>query len=186
MTDDVDPTSPRLKVVAEQSDQERTVKFARSDIDFHLRQLAANVIRVVRGAGSSSDLVRQCHKVVECAHAYHEAAGHWPPAFELSEMLRIDEQDVKGSDFWINRHYAKEQMVSGALRLTAGRLVEQKLQEGHGEREMMDGFRSLERLFEESRHQREQEARLARSMVKATANATSKKKGQSKVEPIDL
>lgn len=142
-----DDERPKLTVVAENSDRQIATEFARSDLDYRLRDLAANIIRVVHGAGKSHDLINQCISVIDAAREYHEAAGRLPSSVELDRMLRIRQPDPVGSDFSIDRHCAMEEMISGSLRLTAARLLDQKLQETHGEQQLTEGFHRLERLI---------------------------------------
>jgi len=120
--------------------------------------LAANVIRVVRGAGRPEELGRQCAEVVQAYRDYHEALGEWPSSYLIGETLSVRHREYRAkTDRAWEWEDAIHQMVAGGLQVAASQLLEQRTQEQAGEREMFDGLR----VIEEQR--RENAAAAARS-----------------------
>lgn len=171
-----DDERPKLRVVAANSQSQIETEYARDRLDYSLRNLAANVIRIVRGAGKSHELLSQCMDVIEAAEEYHSAASHLPTARELEAMLSITRPREDGDYFWRQRQDAVEQMISGSLRVAAGRLLQQSLQEDHGDKQLNDGFRYLEQLHAERRKEREDVERAARAAARAKPRSKSKAK----------
>jgi hypothetical protein len=64
-----------VKLVSENSDAEIAENDALAAVEWALRDLAANILRVVRGAGKPYDLGRQAVEFANALVAYREAAG---------------------------------------------------------------------------------------------------------------
>lgn len=167
-----DDEKPKLQLVAENSQGEIDANWAQQDVDRALVELAANVIRVVRGAGKPHQLLGQCADVVNAAVAYREAAGMLPSPFSLAESIRLRHEGFEYDDhFWLERQISKRLMIDGALQVAASKLLGQHLQIRRGEDEMDRGIRNLERAKEDLRKKRAAEERAARPRA-----AVSKKK----------
>jgi hypothetical protein len=123
---------------------------AKQAIQWPLRELAANVMRISRGAGKPYDLLQNCYDIVQCFQEYRETHGAWPSSSDIEEALKFRE-DRDYSRPHDERADAIEDVVSGALRMAAGRIVNQKLQADHGENELMRGIERIERHREELR-----------------------------------
>jgi hypothetical protein len=65
---------------------------AEQELTDSLREAAANVLRVVRGAGKPHALVNQFGEVISSAVKFKEAAGHWPPSDMLARALKLDDE----------------------------------------------------------------------------------------------
>jgi hypothetical protein len=87
------------KIVASTTDEERAEHRARQDLDYPLRELAANLLRVVRGAGKPYALSRQMSDVLDGFATYREAVGHWPPSEAITQILEITRTNTV--DAWI-------------------------------------------------------------------------------------
>lgn len=176
MTADEDK-HPHLRLAVENDQRSIDRGWARNDVGRELRELAANIIRVVRGAGKPDEISGQCVAVLKAVQTYRDAAGHWPASHEISEALSISRDyftDVY-NDAW-EREDARDTIVRGALQVVASRLVGQNTQEQRGRSEMTDGLLRLERIRAE-RAQREAEIERAR---RASLRPKSKSKPRKK------
>lgn len=115
-------------------------------VSWALRNLAANLLRVTRGAGKADEIGLQAKAVVDAFLAYREVAGHFPSPYDLEEILSLGVD----RDFWerlgedaSERREAKETIISGSLQIVASRFVGQKTQERSGDSEMSRGVRIL-------------------------------------------
>ena len=157
MGNDSEPDRPDLRAIAETSAAEIETSEASNTLRWALRDLTANLLRIVRGAGSPYSIGQQVPALIAALTSYRDAVGHWPRAQDVTEMLSIDRnhewrQDVP--DSVLDRVDAKEQIVRGALQQAASRLVDQRMQERAGESEMHDGIRNLEAAREKGRKER--------------------------------
>jgi hypothetical protein len=132
--------------------------FAEQELRNALRETAANMLRVIRGAGRPYELVKQFNNVVQIAIKFRDAFGHWPPSHTLGEMLAMhdeihamDEKESAGrftkeamerwyEDGTMDRKFAERSIKAGVLQIIASQFVGQTLQERAGESEMSDGI----------------------------------------------
>ena len=173
MDDAGKPEQPDLRAVAENTEADKARQWATGGVSWALRDLTANLLRIVRGAGKPYEIVRQADELLQALVAYQKAVGHWPPSHELAEMLSVDRNEewrsqLKNSE--LNRLYAEERIVRGALQKTASRLIGQATQEAAGDSEMYDGLRGLEAARAESRREME----VARPPVRRVAKRRPK------------
>lgn len=146
MTDE-NKTGPRL--VAANDEREIRRHRAQEVVEEAFERLAANMLRVIRGAGQAHYLAQQCLGVVEACRAYHEAVGHWPPAHEIQAGLGIPRPAYHEDT--IVRDNALHRIMSGSLQVIASKMLGQHLQEAAGDREIHDGMRQYEEWREERR-----------------------------------
>jgi hypothetical protein len=134
---------------------------AEQDFTDYLREAAANVLRVIRGAGRPGLLIRQFNDVLKAAVAFQEAAGHWPPSAMLSSVLAVEDEadeifkkhasgqikqesiDRWDSDGTFDEMYAEGTIQRGALQIIASKLLDQAVQVSAGKSEMHGGIRRL-------------------------------------------
>lgn len=69
----------KMPVVSENSDQ----AIALSQVQWALHELAANLMRITRGAGT------QAKRLLEVAAAYRDVVGHLPGSDELAGAIRL-------------------------------------------------------------------------------------------------
>ena len=126
-----------------------------------LREAAANVLRVIRGAGRPHALIKQFDDVIGAAVRFKEVAGHWPTSQMWTRALAVgDEADEifakhasgqirqESIDRWekdgtFDRMYAEGTIQRGALQIIASKLLDQALQVSAGKHEMHEGIRRL-------------------------------------------
>jgi len=130
-------------------------KLAAALLGASLRRLAANLMRIVRGAGKPNDLAEEMAAALTAFKGYHEAVGKWPSSYEISEALsvRITERDWRRwrADGTFEQEVAFMTICQGALQIVASQLLSQPLQIAAGEREVYDGVFRIERAREERR-----------------------------------
>jgi len=185
MTDEND--RPKLTVVAENTQSAIESKqsaiaaqWAQHDFDHKLIELAANIIRVVRGAGRPYDVIVQCDEVVKAAVEVRDKSKRLPSQESVASALRLKHEEIDYSKPWADRESARQDMVSGALQIAASRLLGQPLQIAQGEREMHGAYMQLLRISEELRLEREAEARAARARAAPQRKPTQKKARKTK------
>lgn len=173
-----------MRIVSENSPDDIKRHREQARVNRALRVLAANIMRVARGAGRPEELGLNAQAVVETMVAYHEAVGHYPPSEELAVSLPIENSaeimERVGSE-GRTRLRAEQDMIRGALQVAASRLLGQGTQESMGRTEMMRGFHALEDAEAQSR------LRWARQhSAPKVARSPKKKKAKPKAPLIDL
>src|SRR5262245_54650182 len=80
---------PDLRIAAEMSETEIKRERAAAILRASLRELTANLMRIVRGAGKPYDVGEQLVAALSAFKDYREAVGEWPSQYEISEALSI-------------------------------------------------------------------------------------------------
>jgi hypothetical protein len=115
-----------------------------------IRQLAANLLRVMRGTGRPEDIVRHARAFVAACAAHRQIAGHDPDAADVAEALRLELAPERGDDgefgSWSEWDSAVREMVHGGLQVAAAELLDQHAQAAAGRRELFSGYRDIERI----------------------------------------
>lgn len=148
-----------LKVVSSQTSTQIERNRAEGDLEFPFRNLAANVIRTVRGAGRPEDMVAQMLACLDAAEAYRKLTGHYPKAKIYRRFLNLaefyfdpttwaDEREKEAIKQLAMSGYPEriegERMIHrGALQVAASRLLGQHTQEVLGDHEMYAGVHLL-------------------------------------------
>lgn len=150
-----------MRIVSENSAEDLARFEAERQVDLALRELAANVLRVVRGAGRPYELDRQAIAFAEACEAYREAVGHYPASEGLGAALHVREILEPGK--WGEQEHefaeAREAMIRGGLQIAASRLLGQPTQERAGESELFDGGRQYAAYCETQRKEWARERR---------------------------
>jgi hypothetical protein len=148
---------PDFTVIEGGGPEGRDRLLAEQEFTFALRQTAANMLRIIRGAGKPFELLTQMSDVVAAAIKVRDATGHLPHELlqtilhgtdettALWEKLQKGEIDEATIDRWqedgtISRMYAERIIKDGVLQMVASQLVGQMLQERAGETELRDGI----------------------------------------------
>jgi len=183
MSDDED--RPKLTVVADNPQPKRDERYAQQQFERALLQLAANIIRVVRGAGKPYEVILQCNEVVNTAIEVRDKAGNMPSDATVANILMLGHEEIHDYDsLWSERKIAMRRMVSGALRVAASSLLQQQLQVQHGQREMDEAFDYLRYRYAEEQKKREAEARAARAKP-APSRKPAKRKSAAKRKKME-
>lgn len=111
-----------LRVVSETPEIEIKRKRAEEDLDLPFRELAANVLRIVRGAGKPEDLLDQMQHAIDVSAQHRQVHGAWPAPSTLAEILRLDDPNI-GSEVGLIR--ATHPICRASLQICASRLVQQ-------------------------------------------------------------
>ncbi|MDE3811637.1 hypothetical protein I7I49_15280 [Sinorhizobium meliloti] len=112
MSDDQD--RPKLTVVAENTRQQIDSNLLQEEIEYALRVLAANVIRVVRGAGKPDDIIYQCNDVVKAAVEYKEKVGRFVSSDAVAGALRLARERIDDYDSF---HGQRQRIPTGRAAL---------------------------------------------------------------------
>lgn len=135
---------------------------ANENLRWPLRDLAANLMRITRGAGKPYHLVNEINAVVSALNSYKEAFGHFPDSDTLRQTLNIsldEEKEDRLSDRALLWFYAEEKMMKGGLQMAASKLLGQTPQERMGHREVFEGLTEIE-------HQRAENVKNSRGFSK--------------------
>lgn len=78
-------------------EQVRRREWTKVDLSWAVRECAANLLRIVRGAGKPHELLLQMKKVIESAVKFQEVHGYWPDDVIAAELHLVDErQEIFG------------------------------------------------------------------------------------------
>jgi hypothetical protein len=158
--------------VIEGGDERRNPEqdIAEQELADALRDAAANVLRIIRGAGKPYSLIKQFGDVIRAVSDFKEAAGHWPPSDMLARMLKLDDEvseiyhrsksgqirqesiDRWKQDSTFERLYAERVIQRGVLQIIASKLLGQTAQASAGVSEMHQGIRDMIEAQEEHRN----------------------------------
>jgi hypothetical protein len=79
-----------MRLVSDQSDEDIRKRKSRDALEGPLRELAANLLRTIRGAGKPLELFDQMERCVALSREYAEAHGYMPSEGLLHEILDCD------------------------------------------------------------------------------------------------
>jgi hypothetical protein len=156
---------PDLKVIEgngpekEEKERQQALEWAKDDFSWAIREVAANMLRIIRGAGKPYELLLQMKRAIDAAIKFQEVHQHWPQDVIANE-LRVQCEDEKiyagfregkfiqaDLDRWrddgtFDRMIDEHTILRGALQAIASELIGQSTQKIAGERELRDGIRS--------------------------------------------
>jgi hypothetical protein len=130
---------------------------AEQEFEFALREAAANMLRIIRGAGKSYALLKQLSDVVAAAVKVRDVTGQLPidiletvlrrerkteAIWEKRRTGEIDETSIERwqDDGTFDKIEAEDSIQAGVLQIIASQFVGQKTQECAGESEMRNGI----------------------------------------------
>lgn len=149
-----------MRVVSSNSDKEIAAGRALERLRWPMRELAANMLRVVRGAGRPYELPSQIAKVLSLMEDYRDVAGHYPSDYDIGDTINIRNETGGRSDDWA---HGIDTMVQGALQVAASTLVNQSTQKSVGEHELIEGLAQIEEIREGNRREARSWASPARA-----------------------
>jgi hypothetical protein len=176
--------------------QERDRQWAKQEFSEAIRETAANMLRIIRGAGKPHELLGQMKAAIDSAIKFRELHNQWPFDVISTDLLLEDEMETilaKGQrgeideariDRWwkdgrFDRMMAKHTISKGVLRVIASELIGQDLQKSHGDDEFHQGIQHWIRVRDE-RIQKDREA------AKAARPAPAKRKPRKPSGPVVL
>lgn len=110
-----------------------------------LRKMAANLMRIARGAGNPYELEQQITSLSDYLKSYRDLVGHGVSDHIVYDCLNIRQRLDHDTDAdYRRRHEAKETMMLGAIQVAASRLTRNTTQEIAGDRQMLDGVELLQ------------------------------------------
>lgn len=167
-----------VKLVAENDPKELSRKERYYDVERALLGLAANLLRVCRGAGRPADIAEQCFYLLRMFEEYRKEVGQYPLPQEIAETLNFralqNTDDFQG--LALTRQRALEHIIAGSLQLVASSYLEQHLQISAGENELEAGVAELNSYHEELKSKRLSEKRGKRSRTEVAAELRKKRR----------
>lgn len=142
----MDRDPPDLKVVSSKTDHDLALAGAQKDIERATKQLAANMIRVIRGAGEPLYLFDQ---VVDLHRAFRECP-EGTMIGQINDAMVTALNRGLSEDGW-DFDSGIDDIERGALRAVAARLLGQHAQASLGNRDLWEGYYRVERYRERSR-----------------------------------
>jgi hypothetical protein len=142
----------------EERERGRDREFAKHEFSWAIRDTAANMLRIIRGAGKPFELLLQMKKAIDSAIKFQELHNHWPDDVIANDLQLEDEMekvlarrregalDQVTTDRWwkdgtFDRMMAEHTIYRGALQAIASELIGQNTQKRSGESEFHDGIR---------------------------------------------
>jgi hypothetical protein len=180
----------------EERERERDREWAKLEFSWAIRDTAANMLRIIRGAGKPYELLFQMKKAIDSAIKFQELHHHWPSDVIANDLQLEDEMEkvlARGREgtldqvtidrWWkdgtFDRMMAEHTIHRGALQAIASELIGQNTQKRSGETEFHDGIRHWIRVRDE-RIQKDREA------AKAARPAPPKRKPRKPTKPVRL
>jgi len=147
--DDEKPKPPHLRLVVENDKQAVSEEWARLHLVGPIEDLAANILRVIRGAGRPTEIYDLCGELLDAFQDFRAKTGHWPRGDQIAGILNI-ENAMKHEP--TERDRAVNRIARGSLQFLASRMLGQRSQQSAGEYEIYDGIRDLEAERERARN----------------------------------
>jgi hypothetical protein len=148
-----------------------------------IRDVAANMLRIIRGAGKPYDLLRQIKTVVEVADRFQHLHQRFPSDI-IANILRLESEaetiiarvregdgfSQSDVDRWLadgtfEKMWAEHTVLCGSLQIIASDLVGQTTQKTAGQREFRDGLREVERVRADRRQKAHEGQRAGRNAI---------------------
>jgi hypothetical protein len=186
----IDGDGPRK----EERDRDRDREWTKHEFSWAIRDTAANMLRIIRGAGKPYELLMQMKKAIDSAIKFQELHGYWPFDVIANDLLIEDEMetflararegklDQATVDRWrddgtFDKMMAQNSMYRGALQSIASELIGQNTQKRSGENEFYEGLRQWMKI-------REERIRKEREAARASRPTARKRKKPNK--PVEL
>ncbi len=132
-----------------QTEAEIELQNCEREVDYRLRDLSANLLRLIRGGGKSYEVENQLKHAQNAIERYRATASHGVPPHLIDGALnlRLEAPDgvEENSEDRIWRD-GQERMIRGALQIAASHLLGQNSQGAKGTDELYEGQRIIEEL----------------------------------------
>lgn len=141
-----------MEIVSNNTQAEISRKKDLDDISFCLIDLAANILRVIRGAGRPEEICMQIINTAARLKDFKSDHGYGPSSNEVFDMLYLLRAYRNGEPLK-DRAIADHTIICGALQIAASTLLGQNTQASAGHREMYEGLIEVQRLRTATRDQ---------------------------------
>lgn len=144
------------------SDADLARRFAMQIVEDRLRELAANILRTIRGTGNPHTILSEAQALIDATLSYREQVGEFPAPDKIGKALDIDAPDERLNHVSPEAEAvvtARNRIIHGALQVAASRMVEQRPQEAADNTELREGIDAL-RAATEERRKRKPKSRL--------------------------
>lgn len=137
-----------MRIVSKQSEEEIRKRRTAEALAPVMRQLTANLLRIVRGSGSPKYIRHQLENCIRAIEAYEKAHKSAPDAL-FRRALDCDAAQVEFRP-WIkklkktNRDEALKSIRRGSLQIAASMLVDTYAQQTAGESEV---YKGIDRIY---------------------------------------
>jgi hypothetical protein len=148
-----------VKLVVENDPAEVMRRREFHNVRFFLVKLAANMLRVSRGAGRPSDIGMQCLELLKSFEKYREVVGQNPLSQDIADALNFrNSREANGYPEYENgRTRAIHEILAGSLQYVASEYLNQHPQIATGETQLLEGIRKLEAHHKAERKKWERE-----------------------------
>jgi hypothetical protein len=106
-----------VPIVSENSEADIARHSALARVEWRLRELAANLLRIIRGAGKPYEVMLQMGELAEAIQAYQDVSGR-PPWDQFNRALDVS-RNIKAMQDWSaedrHRQDAEDQIIPGGL-----------------------------------------------------------------------
>jgi len=170
-------------------------------VKWALRELSANILRIVRGAGKPEALARDLLEAVKAMSEYREVMGQGVAPWDITAMLDPDDSDLElrpgrhpelspedrkaryeDGSAWLEE--AMLTMRRGSLQIAASMLLGQNTQVRAGERELSRGAQEHHAALEQGEAlRRKRWAEAHKKPKRATRPRKVKKSDESEKDP---
>ncbi|WMT78867.1 hypothetical protein [Bradyrhizobium sp. Ash2021] len=178
----------------EERERQQAREWAKADVERTIREVAANMLRIIRGAGKPYEILIQMKAVIDAAIKFQEVHNYWPNDVIANELHLTS----KDEEYWEGEkqgRYTKEQVERwlgdgrhqqiltehtiqrGALQAIASALIGQDMRQRAGESEFHDGLRRWAENREERLRKRREAERAAARGATSTKKKTRAKRG---------
>jgi hypothetical protein len=202
----IDGDGPDKGEKRRQEDERRRLQnqeWTKSEFSWAIRETAANMLRIIRGAGKPYELLLQMKKAIDSAVKFQEAHNHWPTDVIANDLRLHDEMEeclergcagtlnqVHIDRWWkdgtFDKMSAEHTIYRGVLQIVASHMIGQNTQERAGDSEFHEGLRRLEDIREQRRKEFLAEQRANRSAPRPLALKKRKRAPRKPPEEIVL
>ncbi|WP_324749660.1 hypothetical protein SH591_14165 [Sphingomonas sp. LY54] len=142
--EDFSEAPSRLHLIIANSEADIAAREARCELRAALRSFAANLLRIMRGAGKPAEIAGQCVDLLGALERYRAACGRIADAAEMIDALELPRRRQ------LRRHLSadmrrifdgEQKLLRGALQVAASQLLGQSAQEAAGDSEIREGAR---------------------------------------------
>jgi hypothetical protein len=158
---------PDLRVVSERSIEEIRKQMATLELKFALTNLAANIIRIVRGAGKPDRLFDDIEGFVGTYKDYCIALDHVPDGPVISALLEFKPDQDHSDDNRSEEILIENAICRDALQRVASSLADQRV---HRERALNELQRHLREFVDVRERAKKRRARTRRAATRKLLN----------------